>query len=115
MSYNVYEEMNGLHASVCFFSNKYRDLLLTDMRYEVKNGILRKDETGTFVIEVELTSIKPGEYVLYFWLGDKKATTQGNPVNYDVVEDMTEPLIIKAKNEEEITGIFSLPSKIIYL
>jgi len=75
---------------------------------------LKKDEVGLAIIEVNLATIRPGEYTLYFWLGDKKAIYQGNPVNYDVVEDMTEPLIIKSKDGEEISkGIFSLPSKII--
>ena len=114
MSYAVYEEIEGLHANVCFFSNKARELLLTDMRYEVKSGTLKKNEAGAFIIEVQLTSISPGEYILYFWLGDKKATAQGNPVNYDVIEDMTKPLIIKGKDEQEnnLKGIFSLPSRI---
>ncbi|MEK7116759.1 MAG: ABC transporter ATP-binding protein [Patescibacteria group bacterium] len=114
MSYVVCEEMRGLHASVCFFSNKTRELL-TSIRYEIKSGVVAKNETGTATIEVELTIIRPGEYSLYFWLGDEAATKQGTPTNYDIVDGITKPLIIEAKNEEEkkLTGSFSLPSKII--
>lgn len=117
LSYEVFEEMEGLHAALCIFSGKARDLLLTDVRGEVKNGVIKKGEKGVFEIEVELTSIRHGEYILYFWLGDKAATMQGNPVNYDVVEDMIGPLVVKlGDNEQEekrTTGIFSLPAKII--
>jgi lipopolysaccharide transport system ATP-binding protein len=113
MSYKIFEEMKGLHINICFFSNKSRDILLTDMRYEVKNGLVKKDDTGSVLIEVDLTTIRPGEYMLYFWLGDTNATQQGTPINYDVVEDMTERLIILAKDDKEknSTGIFSLPSR----
>ena len=114
MSYVVFEEMRGLHANVCLFSSKTRELL-TDMRHEIKSGTLTKNETGTTIVEVKLTAIRPGQYSLYFWLGDEAATKQGTPVNYDIVDGMTKPLIIEAKNEEEKNSIgsFSLPSKII--
>jgi lipopolysaccharide transport system ATP-binding protein len=114
MSYVVYEKMEGIHISVGFFSSKARDLLLTDMPYEVRSGTCEKGESGTAIIEVNLTTIRPGEYGLYFWLGDKKATHQGSPVNYDVVDNMTEPLIINAKNEreKEMSGYFTLSSNI---
>ena len=86
---------------------------LTGVKYEIKKEILHENENGAVCVEFDLSTIRPGEYNLYFWLGDTNALTQGNPVNYDVVDDMTEPLIVKPRNEEEkwLSGCFSLPSK----
>src|SRR3989344_5215410 len=114
MAYEAYQKMEGLHVNVCFFSSKARDLLLTDMRYEIKDGILEKGEKGEVIIEVDLTTIRPGEYALYFWLGDKGAAVQSGPINYDVVDDVIGPLIVKSHNEgEKASGSFSLPSRIV--
>lgn len=115
LAYGIYKDLIGLHVAVCLFSSSSRDLLLTDARYEIKEGIIKKDETGAVFVEFDLTTIRPGEYVLYFWLGDKNATVQGNPDNYDVVDDMTERLIVRPKNEEEkkLVGNFSLPTRLI--
>ena len=117
LSYSIFQEMTGLYANVCFFSSKSSGLLLTDMRYEISKDVLKKGESGTFIIETDLTVIRQGEYSLYFWIGDKEATRQGHPTNYDVVDGMTNPLIIKPRNEEERkqTGNFSLPSRIVTL
>jgi len=113
MSYEIYEKMEGLHVTVCFFSSKARDLLLTDMRYEVKKGIIKKGENGTLVLEVDLKTIRPGEYILYFWIGDKAAAKYGSAVNYDLLDDMVGPLIIKSDGVEKTTGVFTLNSKIV--
>lgn len=113
IEYEVYQEMQGLHVTICFFSSQSRDLLLTDMRYEVKSEVLKKGEKGSVIVEVQLTAIRPGEYPLYFWIGDTAATKQGNPLHYDVAEDVVGPLIIKASTEERTTGCFTLPSRIV--
>jgi lipopolysaccharide transport system ATP-binding protein len=117
IAYEVFAEIRGLHTNVCFFSGKARDFLLTDVRYEIKSGILKKGDKGEAIIEVQLTAIRPGEYILYFWLGDEAATQQGAPIHYDVVDDMIGPLIVLNKDGEDkkTTGSFSLPSKIICL
>jgi len=116
LSYKISKEMKGLHTQICFFSSKHSGVLLTNMCHEIKSGVVKKGEKGVATIEVQLTAIRPGEYGLYFWLGDEAATHQGNPINYDVVENMTKQLIIEAVNEEEnkLTGSFSLPSKVIF-
>jgi len=116
ISYAIYEAMQGLHTNICFFSSKTKELL-TDMRYEIKSGPLEKNETGTIIIEVKLTVIRPGQYLLYFWLGDNNATKQGTPINYDIVDNIIKPLIVESEDETEknSTGSFSLPSRIIHL
>jgi len=114
ISYAIYEEMKGLTLSIGFFSSKIKGLLLTDFWHDIKGGTVRKGENGTVILEIQLTVIRPGEYNLYFWLGDKAATQQANPANYDIVENIARPLIVEARNEEEkkLTGNFSLPSKL---
>jgi lipopolysaccharide transport system ATP-binding protein len=115
ISYAIYKNMEGLHLIISLFSSKVSGLLLTDMRHEIKSGAAIKGERGDVVVEVKLEGLRPGEYLLDFWLGDKAAVEQNNLVNYDVVENMTKPLIIETRNESErkLTGAFSLPSKVI--
>jgi len=114
LSYAVYEEMNDLQTNICLFSNKVKSLLLTDVRYEIKSGLIKKGEIGEVFIEIDLNNIRPGEYPLYFWIGDKKSNYESLPTNYDVVDNMTAPLIVKENNSinKKTTGIFSLPSRI---
>jgi lipopolysaccharide transport system ATP-binding protein len=113
MSYEVYQEMEGLHAVVSFNSSKTKELL-TSIRHEIKKGEIKKGESGSITIEVKLDSICPGEYSLYFWLGDKGAVEQSGPLNYDVVDDMIGPLIVKSPDQlsETAYGYFTLASNI---
>lgn len=111
MSYKVNEEMVGLHVNICLFSNRVKELPLTDIPYEIKEGVLKKDETGQVIVEVELSNIRPGEYMLYFWLGDANAASGGSQIHYDVVDNLTEPLIILENEERKMKGFFSLPSQ----
>lgn len=113
MSYAVYEEMGDVFAIISLYSARTSGSI-TSARHRLKEGIIKKGENGVAIIEIQLTSICPGEYSLYFWLGDSRALEQGTPINYDVIDDMTEPLIIEAKDEfeKELTGYFVLPSNI---
>lgn len=113
MSYEVYARMKGLHVNVCFFSDKARDLLVTDMRYEIKSEMVEKGDKGSVILEVTLDAIRPGEYILYFWIGDTDAALYGGVSHYDLLDGMVGPIIIKSENNEKTTGIFTLPSKII--
>lgn len=114
VSYKIFERMKGLSLTIGFFSSKIEGLLLTDVTHKLKEGVLEKGEMDIATIDIRLASIRPGEYILYFWIGDKAATKQLHPVNYDEVKGIIKPLIIEAKNDEEkkLTGIFSLPSEI---
>lgn len=112
MDYVIHSEIKGLHAGVHLRLARF-DIGLTGVTYQVKKEVLHENEQGTVLVELDLSTIRSGEYNLYFWLGDTNALTQGNPTNYDVADNMTEPLIVKAKTAEEkkMTGFFSLPSK----
>jgi hypothetical protein len=110
LSYEIFAEIIGLQTSVCFFSSGTKEGL-TEMKHEITENTMNPGDKGTVVVDVNLQGMRPGEYGLYFWLSDKKA----NGMNNDIVDDMTEPLIIKASSEEEkkMGGCFSLSSKII--
>ncbi len=112
MSYKINQEVVGLHVNICLFSNRIKELPLTDIPYEIKKGVLKKDEEGEVVVEVELNAIRPGEYMLYFWLGDANAASGGSQIHYDVVDNLTEPLIILENEEKKMKGFFSLPSQL---
>ncbi len=114
MGYKILSEVSGLHIGVHLRLSRF-DLGLTGATHEVTKDLLSPNEQGNVEIEFDLSNLRSGEYNLYFWLGDTNALTQGNPTNYDVVDNMTDPLIIKARTEEEkkLTGCFSLPSKLI--
>jgi lipopolysaccharide transport system ATP-binding protein len=113
MSYEIYDDMQGLYVFISLNSSKTKELL-TSVKHEIKKGDVKKNESGSVVIEVELNSICPGEYTLYFWLGDDDATGQSGPINYDVVDGMIGPLIVKPADEkgEATAGYFTLKSKI---
>lgn len=114
IDYVINRKIKGLHVGVHLRLARY-DIGLTGATHQVKKEELLENEKGTVFVELDLSTIRPGEYNMYFWLGDTNALTQGNPTNYDVADNMTEPLIVKARNEEEkkMTGFFSLPSRII--
>lgn len=112
LAYKTKEEVQGLHVAVCLFSNKARDVLLTDARYQITEGVVTKGASGEVTVEIDLTTIRPGEYSLYFWLGDTSAAIQGTLTHYDVVEGLTDPLIVTSSSNEQSKGLFSLPSRV---
>ncbi len=115
LSYKALADMQGLHAKINLYSTKTKGEILTDIKHEIRKGSIKNGDEGVVTIEVDLTAIRPGEYILYFWIGDADAVTQGTPTNYDVIDGMTKPLIVKAKDENAPTsvGSFSLPSRVL--
>jgi lipopolysaccharide transport system ATP-binding protein len=114
IAYEICENVEGLYLEISMLSSKIKGLVLTSMRHEIKNGTLKKGENGIAVIEVKLSGIRPGEYILNYCLRDKISMMQYPPVHYDIIENITKPLIIEARteNEKRLPGIFSLPSKV---
>ena len=115
ISYEVYDKIEGLNIKIGLLSSKVSGLLLTDVRHRIESGVLKKNSKGSATIDIKLNSIRPGGYVLNFWMGDNAAIHQANPANYDVVEGLTKQLIVEAKSESEknLGGNFSLSSKIV--
>ncbi|MCL5666504.1 MAG: ABC transporter ATP-binding protein [Patescibacteria group bacterium] len=111
MSYAVLNEMEGLYVLISLYKDRLNGVLTT-VKHELRNNVIKKGENGSAIVDVELSHICPGEYSLHFWLGDKMALHQGTPLNYDVVDNVVGPLVIKASSEEEkeMAGYFTLPS-----
>lgn len=114
LSYLVKSEIIGLHVKIVLKSNPMSEAL-TSCDHDVNQGVVAKDSTGTVYIDIKLSVIRPGEYFLYYWLGDTKALTQGMPEHYDVIDSMTEPLLVKERFDRTCnqSGCFSLPSKLL--
>ena len=53
---------------------------------------------GQLTVEFPKSNLRPGEYPLYFWLGDSLA----NP--YDVVDDLVQPLTITTRKSYKELG-----------
>lgn len=111
--YRVFSEVDHLCASIMFRCGKTREIV-TSLRHKVYTNALTDGYEGHFVIEVELINIRPKEYLLYFWLGDKHFKP------FDVVDDLTSPLVVRTEKLPQelgycltdVQGYFDLPSRI---
>ena len=110
LSYEIFAKIIGLQTSISLFSSVTKEFL-TNIKHVITENTLNSGDKGTVLIDLNLQGMRHGEYSLYFWLSDKR----NNGMNNDIVDDITEPLIIKASSEEEKTqsGYFSLSSSII--
>jgi hypothetical protein len=66
--------------------------VVTSVIHPISSKGLKENAEGTVAIEFPNVYIRPGEYPLYFWLGD---LTKPVPV-LDVVENLTAPLVVNA-------------------
>jgi lipopolysaccharide transport system ATP-binding protein len=115
LSYKVMEPVDELFASFALRSGKSYECVTTSAKHLVSKNGLRKGQTDEVVIEIPCLEIRPGEYPLYFWLGDRF----GRP--YDVVDGLTMPLIVGTDlSYEELgyrpskpAGFFDIESRLI--
>lgn len=114
LKYQVFSRINGLFIYIALRSAFTREII-TYFKHIVTEKTLFAGSTGEIFIEVPDVYLKQGEYPLYFYISELK----GKKDNFDVLDDLTQPLIIVSKNDEEISelpnlrGYFSLASKII--
>ena len=97
LSYAVFEPVGELQVSVALRSGKTREVT-TSARHIISRQRLEAGQAGTVVIEFPNANVRPGEYPLYFWLGNGRAQA------YDVVDDLTLPLMITTHLEFEDLG-----------
>lgn len=90
LQFIVHEAVPELYASFALRSGISRELV-TSIRKKLPFVNLRKGEEYQFEFAVENILLRPGEYPLYFWLGNK----DNNP--YDVVDNVIAPLVISAR------------------
>jgi len=114
MAYEVFSAIQGLSVSVALRSGRSNEFVTT-VKHRVTERRLEKGEKGMLIVEMPNIVLRPGEYPLYFWLGNSSAQP------YDVVDGLTAPLIVQTeKSPEELhfdptrpVGIFDIESKLI--
>lgn len=116
MAYKVFNEMNGLKVYIALKSSLTGDTV-TSVEHAIHFDKVHPGVTENIIVEISANTIlRPGEYPLYFNLGD----IEGNSASEDVVDDLTLPLVIQNEsifvldnfNIERSFGFFSLPSKL---
>jgi lipopolysaccharide transport system ATP-binding protein len=116
LSYQLNEPMRGVAIVLALRSGLSREIV-TSARHVVTSGPLPAGTRGTVMIELPDIYIRPGEYPLYLHIGEAAPTK----TNYDVLDDLTPPLVISAGDDSrrinsnfdpsQPLGVFSLPSR----
>ncbi len=114
LPYLVNRAVENLSTAVMLRSGAANECV-TSLRYQLSTQTLAAGDSGEALIELPETPLRPGEYTLYFWLGD----TRGNP--FDVVDGLSAPLVISTQktfeelgyNPAHITGFFSVESRLL--
>lgn len=114
LSFTVHAPMRGAAVVVALRSGMSREIV-TSVRHVVTERELAPGASSTVVIDLPNVYIRPGEYPLYLHLGEAIQS----PKNYDVLDDMTPPLVITAGgralhdnfDQTKPLGVFSIPSR----
>jgi lipopolysaccharide transport system ATP-binding protein len=118
LSYTVMEAVESLYTSIILRSGKTREPLGISVKHCVSPRPLQGGQDGTFVIEIPRAKFRPGTYPLYFWLGGERtnqASRYENRRPYDVVDDLTPPLVIYSEGDERSVGVIDIDSRIAVL
>lgn len=118
LSYETFAEVDDLWVSILLRSGISREPV-TSVRHLVSGERLFPGQTGSMVVEFPNVNIRPGDYPLYFWLGSQTK----RPFAFDVVDDLTTPLIIYADEDSEDSGLdpsrsvgfFNIESRVVSL
>jgi len=113
MSFRVAKTVPELLVAVGLRSSLSGEFVTT-VRHVVSNTPLEAGTENDVTIECPEIMIRPGQYPLYFWLGN--SVTQP----FDVVDDVTAPLVITSRatqehldfNREAPVGLVSIPSRV---
>jgi lipopolysaccharide transport system ATP-binding protein len=113
LAYEVFRDVPELLVSVALRSGLSSEIITT-VRHVVSAQPIEAGTSGTAIIELPDIYIRPGEYPLYYWLGDSLARP------FDVVDDLTAPLAIAVDQESQSSdfvasspvGYFSIPSRL---
>jgi lipopolysaccharide transport system ATP-binding protein len=114
LSCKVNAPMRGLAIVVALRSGLSREIV-TSARHVITTAPIQPGETATVVIDLPNVYIRPGEYPLYLHASE----AVHSPVNYDVLDDLTPPLVISGSAQAvhsnfdptQPYGVFSLPSR----
>jgi lipopolysaccharide transport system ATP-binding protein len=114
LSYQLNEPMRGVTVVVALRSGLSREIV-TSARHVVTTDQLPAGARGSVVIDLPEIYIRPGEYPLYLHISEAVPTK----TNYDVLDDLTPPLVIAAGGRRlhqnfdpsQPLGVFSIPSR----
>ena len=113
LTFKLNQEIKNLSIAVSLRSGITRELV-TSVRHSLPSNQLKSGREYSCDIEIPTGSLRPGEYPLYFWLGDDEGRA------FDVVDDIVAPLIIRTDDSFELlgydpsvhSGYYSVPSSI---
>jgi lipopolysaccharide transport system ATP-binding protein len=114
LRYEVLKPVPHLYAAVVLKSARTREVA-TSVRVPVALSPLPAGHAGRVVIELPAPPLRPGEYPLYFWLGDQMAEA------FDVVDELTNPLFVQTdRGYDELgydptaeCGVFDVPFTVV--
>ena len=112
----ILEDIQSLSSNLAIRAGGSHELL-TSIRNQLPFTSLEKGSTHKFSVLLENHRLRPGEYPLFFTLNGNES---GKSVNYDTVDDVLAPLVIKSDlgiNEpgydpDVYKGYFSIDSKL---
>lgn len=112
LSYSILADVPELLISIALRGGMNSEIITT-VRHVVSAQPLVGGVSGVVVIDFPNIYIRPGQYPLYFWLGNSNAQP------FDVVDDLTLPLQVSLRQGSESgdlsqtppVGFFSIPSR----
>lgn len=114
LSCKVNAPLHGLAVVVALRSGLSREIV-TSARHVITTDAVEPGTTTTIIIELPDIYMRPGEYPLYLQVSEAIQS----PKNYDVLDDLTPPLVITSGSRRlhenfdpaQPYGVFSLPSR----
>jgi len=115
LSYKIFEQIEGL--AVALFIRSGNGDMVTSVRHLLSSVSFPASSRGMVVIELPDIYIRPGEYPLYIHISGAVP----NEFNFDVLDDLTPPLVVTVGDKEHPdfdatrpVGYFSVPSRVIF-
>src|SRR4051794_12128388 len=93
VSFTTRAVFKGLAVFIALRSGLSREIL-TSVRHVVTEATVPEGTTSTVVIDLPEVVMRPGEYPIYIHVADATIA----PRNYDVLDDLTPPLVIEMGN-----------------
>lgn len=109
LTYKVFRPIENLFVAVALRSGRMGEII-TNLRHRICDSPVEAGEAGTIEIDLPNVGLRPGEFSLYLWLGNRHAQP------YDVVDGILPPLVIHARKNEltdfaasQHVGFFDIP------
>jgi lipopolysaccharide transport system ATP-binding protein len=103
------QPVTKIMASIAFRSGRTREFVTSTPKILLDTSNAKQGDTLTFELVFPASTVRPGVYETYYWLGDDRVETA-----FDVVDNLLSPLVIKVPpdvNPLLVNGYFDLPFK----